>query len=470
MLIVKSFCALCLLLVIGKALRSSLPWLQKLYLPSSIIGGLVGLLLLNVSPAPMAADWSAGWNRLPGFLINIVFAALFLGRRNHGLKHAWRTAAPQLCYGQILAWGQYIIGFALVVFVLTPLFGTPGAFGNLLEIGFEGGHGTVGGMTETFGKLGWHDGVDLGLTVATIGMILGIVIGMLLINWAARRGHIQKLRRFEEQDSFAQKGIYQFHAQPSAGRQTVACDSIDSLAWHISLLGIAVLFGWLFKQVLVAGASQLPPAWQVQSLVDSFPLFPLCMFGGLLLQKILEKLRLAPLISASQMARISGSSLDFLVISALATINLSVVTANWLPLVMLTGAGILWCVFCVVFLGPRIFADAWFERSIAEFGQSCGVTATGLLLLRTVDPENETVAAEAFGYKQLLHEPIMGGGLWTSMALPLAFSLGSTRMLVISLVGILPWCLYGLRLNRQRRAAREAESGKASVENAQVAG
>ena len=70
-------------------------------------------------------------------------------------------------------------------------------------------------------------------------------------------------------------------------------------------------------------------------------------------------------------------------------------------------------------IGPRIFDEAWFERSIAEFGQAMGVTATGLMLLRTVDPDNKTVATEAFGYKQLLHEPIMGGGFWTSLAVPL---------------------------------------------------
>jgi hypothetical protein len=34
-----------------------------------------------------------------------------------------------------------------------------------------------------------------------------------------------------------------------------------------------------------------------------------------------------------------------------------------------------------------------------------------LLLLQAVDPENETRAPLVFWYKQLLHEPIMGGGL-----------------------------------------------------------
>lgn len=167
-------------------------------------------------------------------------------------------------------------------------------------------------------------------------------------------------------------------------------------------------------------------------------------------RKILERLRLSLLISHEQMARISGSALDFLVISALATINLQVVSANWLPLLLLVGVGTAWSVFCVVFVAPRIFRDAWFERAIAEFGQSCGVTATGLLLLRTVDPQNDTVAAEAFGYKQLLHEPIMGGGLWTSLALPLAFAIGSTKMLAISAIAILPWIAYAIFLNIKR--------------------
>lgn len=40
-----SFCGLCTLLVIGKALRTAIPLLQRLYLPSSVIGGLVGACL-----------------------------------------------------------------------------------------------------------------------------------------------------------------------------------------------------------------------------------------------------------------------------------------------------------------------------------------------------------------------------------------------------------------------------------------
>ena len=66
---------------------------------------------------------------------------------------------PQLCMGQLIAWGQYVIGLGLAFAVLVPLFGVNAAFGNLLEIGFEGGHGTVAGLTKTFTDFNWEAGI-----------------------------------------------------------------------------------------------------------------------------------------------------------------------------------------------------------------------------------------------------------------------------------------------------------------------
>ena len=118
-------------------------------------------------------------------------------------------------------------------------------------------------------------------------------------------------------------------------------------------------------------------------------------------------------------------------------------------------AGTAWNLFCVLYLAPRIFRGAWFERAIAEFGQSMGVTATGLLLLRTVDPESRTEAAKAFGYKQLLHEPIMGGGIWTSIALPLVVSRGNLTTWMICAIAVLFWlCFWKIFLGRAKREAQ----------------
>ena len=212
--------------------------------------------------------------------------------------------------------------------------------------------------------------------------------------------------------------------RPPAGRQTVICDSIDSLAWHIAITGVAVLIGY--------GIRLLIP-------LKGFPLFPLCMIGGVILSYGAKLIGKDLLIDRGQMERVSGASLDFLVVSAVATIQLKVVADNWLPLTILVLAGTAWTAWVVLFVSPRIFRDAWFERAIAEFGQATGVTATGLMLLRTVDPENRTSAAMSFGYKQLLHEPFMGGGIWTALAFTLVYKIGWLNVWLISVGMLVFW-------------------------------
>ncbi len=436
-----SFCALCLLLLLGKVLRSTIPLLQKIYLPSSVVGGLLGLLVLSSCdgffPSGMLCEWTAGWSAIPGFLINIVFASLFLGTKIPNIKKIWSLSSTQFCYGQINAWGQYVVGLAVAGLCLVPFFGVNPGFGTLLEMGFQGGHGTVGGMTATFEQLGWREGSALGYTVATFGMIVGVVIGMVLVNIAIARGWVKTVRPSVEKDALKTRGLYRLREQPSAGKQTVYSDSIDSLAFHIAVIGIAVFLGYVFKQGLLSLNTVMPLCVRRLHVLESFPLFPLCMIGGLLVQIFLRKMRLSVLVNGVQIQRLGGAALDFLVVAAVASIQIKFIAQNWLPLLILVVSGIFWNLWTTLYLAPRMFKEDWFERAIAEFGQASGVTATGLLLLRTVDPDAKTSATKAFGYKQLLHEPIMGGGIWTSVALPLVLSQGNLVVWLISLAATL---------------------------------
>ena len=430
------FVALCALLFVGKIARVNVPLLQRLYLPSSVVGGLIGLVIVTALGDRVSPDIVGAARKVPGFLINVIFATLFLGMAAPKLRDVIRLSFPQLCIGQLLAWGQYVVGLGLAGFVLSRCFGVPAAFGNLLEIGFEGGHGTVGGMSESFTEFGWEDGLALGYTMATAGMIIGIVLGMALIQWAYRKGHVSQVVSFEDRKPNERLGIHPVEDRPPAGRQTVICDSIDSLAWHIAVTGVAVLIGY--------GIRLLIP-------LKGFPLFPLCMIGGVILSYGAKLVGKDLLVDRGQMERISGASLDFLVVSAVATIQLKVVAANWLPLTIMIVAGTAWTAWVVLFVSPRIFRDAWFERAIAEFGQATGVTATGLMLLRTVDPENRTSAAMSFGYKQLLHEPFMGGGIWTALAFTLVYQIGWMKVWLISVGMLVLWGVASFFVARQRR-------------------
>ncbi|MGE4488542.1 MAG: sodium/glutamate symporter [Kiritimatiellales bacterium] len=425
--------------------------LQRLYLPASVIAGLLGLVLLNVFPIP--GNWTAGWSRLPGILINVVFAGLFLGVNIPGFSKVWKSASRQLAYGQIVAWGQYVVGIGLVLALLGPLFHLNPLFGAVLPVGFEGGHGTAGGLGPVFDQLNWPEGKDFALASATGGIISAIIVGMALVNWAVRKGHVTEKRppheNIEEEDW---TGIIPAAQRPAAGKLTVSSDVIEALSLHLVIVSVAILIGIGIKQALLALQTVIPFAAE-HNLIDSFPLFPLCMLGGLMVQLFASRFDPHEHIDHGLMRRIQNTALDFLVVAAIATIRLDVVAQGWLPLVILIAAGILWNVFCVLVLAPRVFQNAWFERSIAEMGQSMGVTATGLLLLRVVDPDYKTPAAEAFACKQLLHEPFMGGGLWTGMAIPLIAAIGAPPVFLISFGAVAIWVVLLLIMNKRRDTA-----------------
>ena len=441
------FAILSILLVAGKILRVQIPLLQKLYLPSSIVGGLLGLLLVSCFREHVPEELTDEMRRMPGFLINVIFATLFLGGGVPKIKNLAASVLPQLTLAQIVVWGQYVVGVGLAGVLLVPAFNVSPAFGNLLELGFEGGHGTVGGMAEAFKAHGWEDGIALGYTVATAGMICGIALGMCLVNWAYARGYIKTVRPFGKRSLSERRGIHPKDSRPSAGRQTVLPDSVDSLAWHIAIVGIAVLIGFGILQGCKAAEVALFPNAKTR-LFLGFPMFPLCMVGGALLQILARLVKVDLLVDRDQMTRISGAALDYLALSAVTTIQLSVVVANWMPLTIMVVAGVIWTVFAVMFFSPRLFREAWFERGIAEFGQATGVTATGLLLLRTVDPDNKTIAAASFAGKQLLHEPAMN--LWVALAFALVLTVGWMPVFLVSAAMLAIWVGVSVFLMRRK--------------------
>ncbi len=472
----QAFIGLCVLLGVGHMLRMKVRVLRKLYLPSCVIAGLVGLIVIYVCRwwgSPVPAVWTAGWDKLPGLLINVVFACLFLGARLPKMGTIARRAGPQLAYGQVVAWGQYVVGIGLFLILIQQFWDLPMMFGAIVPVGFEGGHGTAAGLAETFADHGWPDGEHFALASATIGMVSAIVVGMALINWAVRHGVVSRTGSSPGDDT----GVIPVGQRPEAGKLTVSSDAIGSLTLHLVIVGLAIGIGWLLKQGMMAGTGALSgqeilntiSGWhwwgrwlrgpvealgshEATTIAKSFPLFPLCMLGGLIVQLLDDKFDKACLIDHGLMKRIQNVSLDFLIVSAIATINLAVLQAGWAPLLIICAAGILWNVFCVFILARRMLPNAWFERSIAEMGQSMGVTATGLMLLRVVDPEYETPAAEAFAAKQLLHEPFMGGGLWTSAAVPLLAVWGGWPVFWIAAGAMTTWLIIVFGAKMIKRA------------------
>jgi glutamate:Na+ symporter, ESS family len=180
----------------------SLRW-QRLFLPASVIGGTLALLLGPQVLGRLSARIGGPealhdglvpsvvrdvWTELPVLLISVVFAALFIGKRIPPVRQVWTIAGPQVALGQSIAWGQYVVGLLLGLFVLAPVFGMHPATGALIEIGFEGVHGTAAGLAGTFEAFGFPEGTDLALGLATVGLVAGVLVGTIIVNWGCEPG------------------------------------------------------------------------------------------------------------------------------------------------------------------------------------------------------------------------------------------------------------------------------------------
>ncbi|MDB9319424.1 sodium/glutamate symporter [Nodularia spumigena] len=461
-----AYILIAILILVGRLIRQRLGILRSLYIPSSIVAGILALLLgkgalgaivKSVNPeSPLVQgifneNVQAVWSQSPGIFINIVFATLFLGQYVPTLREFWRKAAPQVALGQSLAWGQYVVGLILALTILTPVFGLPPIAACLIEVAFEGGHGTSAGMAATFTELGFTAGPDLSLALATVGLVSGVVSGTILIHWGRRTGRIkvssEPLYRVEDTENQHPE------EEPSitiARKHLVRDLLIDPLSLNFGFVGLAIAFGWLILEALRFIESITWGRGGVE-LITYVPLFPIALIGGMIVQYILMRTRRTYLISRPLMENIGGLALDITIVTALASISLSVLGDNLAPFLILSVAGIAWNVCAFVFLGPHLLPFYWFERGLGDMGQSMGVTSTGLLLLRMVDPDNRSGAFESFAYKQLLFEPIVGGGLFTAAAPLLIYNFGPIPILLLTSFILAFWLIFGFYNCKQIR-------------------
>ena len=443
----------------GRFFRQRIALLRSIYLPSSIVAGVLLLVLGSQVLGAIASNAAIAnglfseatvtvWKKSPSVFINVVFATLFLGERIPQPAEIWRKAAPQVAFGQSLAWGQYVVGLAIAMAILQPVFGMSPIAGTLIEIGFEGGHGTAGGMGGTLAELGFAEGGDLALGMATVGIVSGVVFGTALIDWGRRRGDVTTPRlpgSDEELEPISDESAEVRRARLRLQRDLL----VDPLSLNLGFAGIAIALGWLLLKGLVwlEAFTWGRTGFEIATYV---PLFPFALIGGILVQVVTTRLGLGLLIDRRLMERIAGVALDVTVVTAIASISLQVLGSKLVPFAILAIAGIAWNVLFFVFFARRIFPDFWFERGIGDLGQSMGVTSTGILLVRMADPENKSRALESFGYKQLFFEPIVGGGLFTAAAPSLVSRLGALPVFLMCAGLLAFWLIFGLVMHRQQ--------------------
>lgn len=186
-----SLALLALLLLLGTGL-GRLVGTHQWGIPEALLAGGLGLLIAPAGALPLIPPAVIQlWDQLPLILLTLVFASLLLGKPLPAIGGLWRPLSAQMLLALTLAFGQYLVAALAVLLLLQPLMGAPSVMACLIEVAYEGGHGSAAAMGPTYARLGLESGEALGLALATVGLLASTLVGGLLVLLGRQRGWVR---------------------------------------------------------------------------------------------------------------------------------------------------------------------------------------------------------------------------------------------------------------------------------------
>lgn len=411
--ILVAFSVLAGLLLLGTFLRGKLKFLQYIFLPASVIGGFVGLLLGPIimkkyAIIPIPSDWIEIYSLLPAILIVPVVATVPFGvtfKRVFRSKQKGETKSKErdIKEKRDTSLTRNIFLLLLVLFIVTQSQGLIGVsiqaifnlfnlgfnfyptFGTEVAAGFSGGHGTagvIGNLLQGMNQPYWEVAQGVTVTMATFGIISGILIGIALINFASRKGYTKLISGPSDFSPSMLKGFEKSRKnQYLFGKETTVSTSIDALAFHLALIlagsGLSYALLALIKYI------QIP-------VLDSIPIWAYTIIVMYAVWWIMTQLNITWIVDKNIMSKIASTFTDFAVVAAIISIPVQAVMSFFIPVLVTIIFALIITVYGAYWLCKKVFKKYWFERSMSVVGTSTGVFITGLLLLKMVDPEYKT--------------------------------------------------------------------------------
>lgn len=370
-----------ILLIIGNVLRNRLKVLQALLLPAPITAGLLGLILGQEVLGVI--HWSDQVGTYTTLLIAVVFASMAYsmnlgGSVASGARNMWG-------YSTAMFMGQWGIFILLGLYFFAPFFGTEPWFGMMLPVGFVGGFGTAAAVGSALEDIGIAEASSIGFTSATVGTLVAIVGGVIAANWGIRKGKATQLRGTLPED--LRTGYIATESErPSIGRATTNPSSIEPLALHAGFILITVLIAYMVNTWIKGMWSNV-----------SIPLFAMAFVIGLIGRGLLVAFKRPNYLDRETISTVSGAATDFMIAFGIASIVPAALAGYWQALLIMFVLGTVFCAVWMLWAGPLFFGENWLERGIFGWGWATAAVATGIALLKMVDPKLKSGTLNEYG-------------------------------------------------------------------------
>ena len=278
---------------------------------------------------------------------------------------------------------QAIFGMGITLIAVMFVTGLIPAAGILLPFGY--GQGT--GQAMNYGNIyqndyGFIGGKNFGLSIAALGFLSASIGGVVHLNIMKKKGKIKistekpkaKIENESEKDERFMNG------------------GLDSLTIQIAAIFITYMISFIIIYIL----GQLVPGFK--SILYGFN-FLIGVLITSLLKLALRGLRKVNFlkydyINSDEMNKLGSFFFDLMIVAGIAVIQIDLLFEYWHVLLILGIAGLFLTYYYNRFVAKVLFPEYEQEQFLAMYGMLTGTASTGIILLREIDRDFETPAAD----------------------------------------------------------------------------
>jgi ESS family glutamate:Na+ symporter len=261
------------------------------------------------------------------------------------------------------------------------------ASGLLLALGFGQGPGQAmnyGGIYEL--EYGFLGGKSFGLTVASMGFLCASIGGVIHMNYLKRKGKI-----------VLDKGTGMAGESVEGNNEIPMQDSVDKLTVQVAIIAVAYMLAYILMYV----PGNILPG--MKSVIYGFN-FILGVAAAAIVKAVLKLLNRKGLVRRKHtndflMTRCSNFFYDLMVVAGVAAIRLGILEQYWGVILALGVVGLIATYAYNYYVAKTLFPDYTEEQFLMMYGMLTGTASTGVILLREIDGQFKTPAADNLVYQ-----------------------------------------------------------------------
>ena len=379
------------LILLANVMRRKIPAIRNTMIPTAVLAGFILLGLRSVVDVGIGTE----------FLEVLTYHALALGFIAMSLRIPTKETGSGAIIGSksgalivstylVQALVGLVISIGLAYTVMPDLFK---ASGILLPMAYGQGPGQANNVGTTYQALGMTGGRSFGLSLAAAGFLCACVVGVICLNVFQRKGIITRRKNSAQRSGSVTVDIFQDQ------NEIPISESVDKLSIQVALVVLVYLLTYLLTWGITALLQAVAPGlaatvstllWGFNFIIGSVVAMGCrALFNGLRKAKVMGR----QYQNNYLLSRISGLAFDVMIVAGIASINIEDLSGYWLPFLLMAVAGGVSTYLYLWYMCRKIYPDYHLEGFLSMYGMLTGTISSGVLLLREVDPDFETPAA-----------------------------------------------------------------------------